>query len=66
MAVIGAVLIGGTAWARMTPFVPPNLERRVAAGPASFPLARATKDGEPALHRHRRSVGYRCVEHSPA
>ena len=44
-AVVGAVLVGGTAWARMTLFVPPNVERRVAGGPASFPLAAATKDG---------------------
>ncbi|MGH6834151.1 MAG: hypothetical protein ACREC9_01085 [Methylocella sp.] len=44
-AVVGAVLVGGTAWARMTLFVPPHVERRVAGGPASFPLAAATKDG---------------------
>ena len=44
-AVVGAVLVGGTGWARMTLFVPPNVERRVAGGPASFPLAAATKDG---------------------
>ncbi len=44
-AVLGAVLVGGTAWARMTLFVPPHVERCVAGGPALFPLAAATKDG---------------------
>ncbi len=44
-AVVGAVLVGGTAWARMTLFVPPNVGRRVAGGPAPFPMAAATKDG---------------------
>lgn len=43
-AVLGAVLVGGTAWTRVTLFVPPYVERRVAGGPASFPLAAATKD----------------------
>ena len=43
-AVVGAVLIGGTAWARMSLFVPPLVERRVVGGQASFPLAAATKD----------------------
>jgi hypothetical protein len=42
-AVVGAVLVGGTAWARMSRFVPPHVERRVAVGPASFPLASVTK-----------------------
>jgi hypothetical protein len=45
VAVVGAVLVGGTAWARMSRFVPPHVERRVAAGPASFPLASVTKEG---------------------
>jgi hypothetical protein len=44
-AVVGAILVGGTAWARMMLFVPPRAERRVAGGPASIPLAVATKDG---------------------
>ena len=44
-AVVGAVLVGSTAWARMTLFVPPYVEGRVAGGPVSFPLAAATKDG---------------------
>jgi len=44
-AVVGAVLVGGTAWVRMTLFVPPNVERRVAGGPVSLPLAAATKEG---------------------
>ena len=44
-AVVGAILIGGTAWARMSLFVPPHVERRVAGNPASFPLAGATREG---------------------
>ncbi|SEE66034.1 hypothetical protein SAMN05519104_6939 [Rhizobiales bacterium GAS188] len=43
-ALLGAVLVGGTAWARMTSFAPPNVERRIAAGPGSLFLASATKD----------------------
>lgn len=44
-AVVGAFLVGGTAWARMSRFVPPHVDRRAAGGPASFPLAGATRDG---------------------
>ena len=44
-ALVGAILIGGTAWARMWLFVPPHVERRVAGGPASFPLVGATREG---------------------
>ena len=44
-AIVGAVLVGGTAWARMSLFVPPHVDRRGAGGPASFPLAGATRDG---------------------
>jgi len=33
-AVVGAILIGGTAWVRMTLFIPPNARRQVAGGPA--------------------------------
>jgi len=43
--VVGAILIGGTAWARMSLFVPPHVERRVAGGSASLPLAGATREG---------------------
>lgn len=43
--VVGAVLVGGTAWARMSVFVPPVAGQGVAAD-ASFPaLTAATKDG---------------------
>jgi hypothetical protein len=38
-AVVGAVLVGGTAWARMSLFVPLHIERRVAEDPVSLPLA---------------------------
>jgi len=44
-AVIGAVLVGHAAWARMKLFVPPHVERRVEGRPESFPLAAATRDG---------------------
>jgi hypothetical protein len=44
-AIVGAVLVGGTAWARMSPLVPSNVDRRVAEGPASLPLAGAARDG---------------------
>jgi hypothetical protein len=44
-AIVGAVLVGGTAWARMSLFVPQPVDRRGAGGPASFPLAGATRDG---------------------
>jgi hypothetical protein len=44
-AVVGAVLVGGTAWARMSLFVPPHVEGGVAEGLASLPLAGATRDG---------------------
>jgi hypothetical protein len=39
-AVVGAVLVGGTAWARMSLFVPLHVERGIAEGPASLPLER--------------------------
>jgi hypothetical protein len=41
-AIVGAILVGGTAWARMTLFVPPSAERGVGGGPASLPLADAS------------------------
>ncbi len=44
-AVVGTVLVGGTAWARMSLFVPPHVEGGVAEGPASLPLAGATRGG---------------------
>jgi len=44
-AVVGAIVIGGTAWARMTLFVPPHAGPSAAAAPASLPLAAATKGG---------------------
>jgi len=44
-AIVGAVLVGGTAWARMSLFGPPYADQRVVGGPASFPLAGATQDG---------------------
>ncbi|MGO8918198.1 MAG: hypothetical protein ACLQJR_20045 [Stellaceae bacterium] len=44
-AVVGAILIGGTAWARMSLFDPPNLRRGVAADLAYAPFTAATKDG---------------------
>ena len=44
-AIVGAILVGGTAWVRVTLFVPPDAERSVAAGPASLPLAGATREG---------------------
>ena len=43
-AIVGAVLVGGTAWARMSLLVPPYVDRRGAGGPASFLLAGATRD----------------------
>jgi hypothetical protein len=44
-AIVGAILVGGTAWVRVTLFVPPDEERSVAAGTASLPLAGATREG---------------------
>lgn len=41
-AVFGALLIGATAFMRMTVFSPPSAERSVAKEPASFPLAGAS------------------------
>ncbi|MHB8886143.1 MAG: hypothetical protein ACYC5H_13905 [Methylovirgula sp.] len=45
LAIIGAIAVGGTAWVRITLFVPPHVERRVATDPASLPRAAATKNG---------------------
>ena len=44
-ATVGAIVVGGTAWARMTLFAPPSVRQGVAASSAQFPLASATRDG---------------------
>jgi hypothetical protein len=44
-AVIGAVAVGGTAWARMALFVLPDEGRRIAGGPATHRLAGAVRQG---------------------
>jgi len=44
-AMVGAILIGGTAWVRMTLFIPPNAGRQVAGGPASLSPVGATRGG---------------------
>ena len=44
-AIVGAVLVGATAFARMTLFVPPLTGQRIAEGPASPSLAGASRDG---------------------
>jgi hypothetical protein len=44
-AIVGAVLIGGTAWARMWLFLPPPAGQGGAESPAYPPFTAATKDG---------------------
>ena len=44
-AMVGAIMVGGTAWARMTLFAPPSARQGVAASSAQLPLASATRDG---------------------
>jgi hypothetical protein len=44
-AVVGAVLVGGTAWGRMFLFLPPEAGQGVAAGSAHLPLSPATTQG---------------------
>ena len=44
-AVVGAIVIGGTAWARMTLFVPSPSEPSTAGAPTSPELAGATRSG---------------------
>jgi hypothetical protein len=44
-AVVGAALIGGTAWARMSLLVPPNVGQDIAAGSAYLPFTASSKDG---------------------
>ena len=43
-AMIGAVIVGGTAWARMTLLAAPAVGQGVAAGSAGLPLASANSD----------------------
>jgi hypothetical protein len=44
-AVIGAIAVGGTAWARMALFVPPEEGLGIAGSPAPHRLAGATRQG---------------------
>ena len=44
-AVVGSVLVGGTAWGRMFLFLPPNGGLGVAAGSPHLPLSTATTQG---------------------
>jgi hypothetical protein len=44
-AVIGAIAVGGTAWARMALFVPPEEGQRIAVGPVPHRLAGAARQG---------------------
>jgi hypothetical protein len=44
-AMVGAVAVGGTAWARMALFIPPEEGRRIAGGPATHRLAGAARQG---------------------
>jgi hypothetical protein len=44
-AMVGAVAVGGTAWARMALFIPPEAGRRTAGGPATHRLAGAVRQG---------------------
>lgn len=44
-AVIGAIVVGATAWVRMTLLAPPNVGRRVLAGSTRLPFMSATSDG---------------------
>jgi hypothetical protein len=44
-AVVGAVAVGGTAWARMALFVPLEEGRRIAGGPATHRLTDAVRRG---------------------
>jgi hypothetical protein len=45
LALFGSIIVGGTAWARMTPSAPPAAGQGVAPGSAQPPLAPATRDG---------------------
>ena len=44
-AVVGAILVGATAFARMSLFVPPTVGQRVAGPARSLPLALAVSKG---------------------
>ena len=44
-AIVGAVLIGGTAWVRMAVYVPPNFGQGIGVNPDHRLLTAATKDG---------------------
>ena len=44
-AIVGAVLVGGTAWVRMAVYVPPNFGQGIGVNPDHRLLAAATKDG---------------------
>ena len=44
-AVVGAVAVGGTAWARIALLIPPEEGRRIAEGPATHRLAGVTRQG---------------------
>ena len=43
-AVVGAILVGATAFARMSSFVPPTVGRRIAGPAQSLPLAGAVSE----------------------
>lgn len=45
LAVIGAIVVGATAWARMTLLAPPNVGRRAMASSTPQPFASASRDG---------------------
>lgn len=57
-------VVGGTAWARMSLFVPPYVERRVAAVRHRFHWRKRPGRCEPAPRC--RSVGYRCDDRQSA
>jgi hypothetical protein len=44
LAVIGAIVVGGTAWARIAFLAPPNVGKRVMAGSTPQPCASASRD----------------------
>jgi hypothetical protein len=44
LAVVGAILVGATAFARMSSFVPPTVGRRVVGPAQSLPLAGAVSE----------------------
>ena len=45
LALIGAIIVGGTAWTRMMLLAPPAAGERFPPGSAQLPLASATNDG---------------------